>query len=131
MQKIILLTGAILMVSTVANACGGITITGKSGASYCLSKHKMNWFSAYAWCNDQKMSLIDIESVCKNYNSCPEFKFSSSEKAYITDNGGTLGWMWTKTLPSAGNAFQVNFDGSVSSIYGGALAYDKIPALCH
>ena len=60
MKKIIITTCAILMMSVTANACGGITIKGNSGADYCLSKQAMNWYSAYAWCKDQGMELIDL-----------------------------------------------------------------------
>ena len=95
------------MMSVTANACGGIIIKGNSGASYCLSKHTMNWYSAYAWCDAQKMSLIDIETVCKNYNSCPELKLSDSEKTHITDNGGVLERIWTNTSIDPSYAYPV------------------------
>ena len=109
MKKIIITTCAILMISATANACGGITIKGNSGASYCLSKHTMNWYSAYAWCHDQGMRLIDLDSVCKSStSSCSELKLSSEEKTHITDNVGTVGWVWTNTSSSSHYAFYVN-----------------------
>ncbi|MBR4927273.1 MAG: hypothetical protein IKY98_02990 [Alphaproteobacteria bacterium] len=103
MKKFIITTCAILMMSVTANACGGIAIKGKSGADYCLSKHTMNWYSAYAWCNDQKLRLIDMGSVCKSSSSCPELKLSDDEKKHITDNGGTVGWVWTNRSGGAGD----------------------------
>ncbi len=132
MKKILITTCTILMISVTANACGGIVVKGKSGADYCLSKHVMKWYSAYAWCDAQKMTLIDIESVCKNYNSCPELTLSSEQKKHITDNGGRADWVWSKTLASYQNSFLVNFNGSIGSIHGGGLVYGEgYPALCH
>ncbi|MBR4927673.1 MAG: hypothetical protein IKY98_05035, partial [Alphaproteobacteria bacterium] len=110
MKKIIITTCAILMMSVTANACGGIMVKGNSGADYCLSKHTMNWYSAYAWCKDQKMRLIDVDTVCKSTTSCPELNLSNSEKTHLADNGVTSGkFMWTSTAISAGNAYAVDF----------------------
>ena len=118
MKKFLITTCVILMVSTVANACGGITVKGNSGTSYCLSKHKMNWYSAYAWCNDQKMSLIDLETVCKSSTSCPEVVFSGAEKTHIANSGGVLDWIWTNTPNSSQTAFMVNpYAGYVTNNY--------------
>ncbi len=128
MKKFLITTCAILMMSVTANACGGIAIKGKSGADYCLSKHSMNWYSAYAWCNDQKMRLIDMETVCKNYNSCPELKLSSEEKTHIADNGGTVDWVWTNTSSVSGSAFAVLL--SSGGIYNGYYRLESIYALC-
>ena len=108
MRKILISTCAILMVSTVASACGGITIKGNSGTSYCLSKQTMNWYSAYAWCEAQGMELIDLDSVCKNYNSCPELNLSSDQKTHITNNGGRVAWIWINKSISSDRAFNVN-----------------------
>ena len=108
MRKILISTCAILMISATANACGGITIKGNSGASYCLSKHTMNWYSAYAWCHDQGMRLIDMDSVCKSStSSCSELSLSSDQKTHITDNGGTVGWVWTNTSLEASSAYHI------------------------
>ena len=117
------------MVSTVANACGGITVKGNSGTSYCLSKHKMNWYSAYAWCNDQKMSLIDLETVCKSSKSCPELNLSSEEKTHITDNGGSVNRVWTNISHSSYDAFYVDLRSGY--IGAGVYRYDvSYYALC-
>ena len=113
MKKIIITTCVILMMSVTANACGGITVKGNSGASYCLSKHTMNWYSAYTWCKDQKMSLIDIDTVCKSSTSCSELNLSSEEKTHITDNGGTVGEVWTNTSNTSSSAFYVNLSGNI------------------
>ncbi|MBR5129642.1 MAG: hypothetical protein IKV03_00245 [Alphaproteobacteria bacterium] len=97
MKKLILLTLAILMISSIAHAeCKGITFKGKSGASYCLSKHPMNWYSASAWCQAQGMNLVDVTKVCGSLTStCSEFKLSDEEKTKIKSQGGTLYWSWS------------------------------------
>ncbi len=136
MKKIILLTGAILMMSVTANACGGITVKGNSGASYCLSKHMMNWYSAYAWCDGQGMNLIDLNSVCKSYSSCPELNLSSEQKDYLADNGISLEKnMWTNTASSNNLSFCVDFYNHITDArhnynYGG-LRTVNLYALCH
>ena len=105
------------MMSVTANACGGITIKGNSGASYCLSKQTMNWYSAYAWCHDQGMKLIDLAPVCgRNSGTCSELKLSDSEKTHIIDNGGTVSWGWTNTSSSSNYTFYVNLSSGTINI---------------
>ena len=109
MKKIIITTCAILMMSVTANACGGITIKGNSGADYCLSKQAMNWYSAYAWCKDQGMELIDLGSVCKtNKSDCLELMLSSDEQNNIKENGVTVDWVWTNMSSSAPRVYYVH-----------------------
>ncbi len=100
--RLFALVCGILMISSAANACEGITIKGKSGASYCLSKQGMNWYSAYAWCQAQGMELIDAEKVCNTItDTCAELKMSSDEKNKIITNGGIFDYVWTKTSYSS------------------------------
>ena len=132
MQKILFLTCTILITSVTANACGGITIKGNSGASYCLSKHTMNWYSAYAWCHDQGMDMIDLTSVCKNFNRCPELSLSSAEKTHITDSGGTVGYVWVNTSGSSQRAANIELTYGSIGANGGANrnTNDLFYALC-
>ena len=109
MRKLILLICAILMTSTVANACGGITVKGKSGKSYCLSKFTMNWYTAYAWCKDQSMDLIDLDTTCgTNVGTCSELTLSSAEQTNITDKGGKVGNVWTNMSNTSSSACYVH-----------------------
>ena len=115
------------MTSTVANACGGITITGKSGKSYCLSKFTMNWYTAYAWCKDQNMDLIEMDTTCgTNVGTCSELALSSAEQTNITDKGGKVGNVWTST--SASRSYPVNL--SSGNFYNGRRNYTAY-ALCY
>ena len=106
MKKIILLTLAILMISNAALACGGVTFQGNSGKSYCLSKFTMNWYSAYAWCKDQGMNLIELDTTCGvSSGICYELKLSSAEQSNITAAGGKLGSVWMNTSSSSSRAY--------------------------
>ena len=117
----------------MANACGGITIKGNSGTSYCLSKHTMLWFSAYAWCDAQKMNLIDLTSVCgRNFGSCSELNLLPDQKTHITENGGTVGSVWTNTSANNAKALSVNLnDGAIYLINNsGGRSYQYGYSLC-
>ena len=115
MKKLILLTFGILMTSNIALACGGIIVKGTSGTNYCLSKQKMNWYSAAGWCQVQNMKLIDIKEVCGDINNtCSELVLSDTEKNNITASGGTLGWLWTHTSSTAYVPFLVTTAGKIN-----------------
>ena len=122
MKKLFLLTFAILMTSNIALACGGIALKGK----YCLSKHKMNWYSASAWCQAQGMNLVNVKEVCGSLTSaCTALQLSSEEKDMITAAGGKVDAAWTNTSKSDKNTYIIylsspNLDGNwgrLSSAY--------------
>ncbi len=106
MKKVLILTCGILMMSTQTFACGGITVYGNSGASYCLSKHMMNWYSAYAWCEAQGMKLIDIHEVCGSYTSCLDLKLSAEEKNKFPNQ--QVLWVWTNASRSSSSPYIIN-----------------------
>lgn len=114
MKKILLLTFTILMTSNIAWACGGIALKGK----YCLSKHRMNWYSASAWCQAQGMNLVDVKEVCGSLTStCTALQLSSEEKDMITAAGGKVDSVWTNTSKSDKNIYvmylgSANLDGA-------------------
>ncbi|MBR5130387.1 MAG: hypothetical protein IKV03_04100 [Alphaproteobacteria bacterium] len=115
MKKILILTCGILMVSFVANACEGVVVKGNSGASYCLSKHQMNWYSAYAWCKDQGKDLVELKNVCGvavQGSSCPEFKLSDAEKSNIEAAGAKAQSAWTQTSSSPSAVYYIYLGNS-------------------
>ena len=128
-MKKILLTIAILMISNAVLACGGITIHGNSGKSYCLSKFKMNWYTAYAWCKDQGMNLIELDTVCGvSSGTCSELKLSSDEQSKITSAGGTIGDVWMNTSNNSSYVFNVTLSsGNLNRIYPRT---SNLPAVC-
>ena len=114
MKKILMLVCGILMMSTVVYAdCKGITVKGK----YCLSKHQMNWFSAYAWCKDQGLSLIDAKEICGAIGgTCSEMILSADEKSSIKNQGGNVDEaVWTNTSIDANAAYGLYFYGGWAS----------------
>ena len=50
--------------SSWAECDGGYPIQGKNGTKYCLSAIGMNWWSAFAWCESQKMKLGNLTDLC-------------------------------------------------------------------
>ena len=109
MKKILLLSSVILLSSVMAQAaCNGIPI--KSG-KYCMSKHVMNWYSAYAWCHAQGMQMVDVKSDCVSLSSCPALKLTQEEQNVVTSNGGTIsndvGQGWTSTSSSEMRSYTV------------------------
>ena len=132
MKKVIFTICCILMHSLGVNACGGIVVQGNSGADYCLSEYKMNWYSAYAWCEAQRMKLIDMNSVCKSYNSCAEFKFSADKENNIPSGDNSYIWAWTSTSSSSAKAYRVSLksqSGGIAAMDYSSFQYDR--ALCH
>ena len=115
MKKILLLTCSVLFTSTIAYACGGITIKSK----YCLSKHTMNWYAAYAWCHDQGMDMIDLNSACGSRSKCSALQLSESEQNGVGVNGtytDLVNWVWTKDSRSASAPWSVQLvTGAISS----------------
>ena len=117
------------MISNAALACGGITIHGNSGKSYCLSKFSMNWYTAYAWCKDQGMNLIEVDTVCGvSSGTCSELKLSSDEQSKITSAGGAVGNVWTNTSSTYSNALKVKLTGG--TIEGSYPRTFNCDALC-
>ncbi|MBR4926892.1 MAG: hypothetical protein IKY98_01050 [Alphaproteobacteria bacterium] len=107
MKKIILICG-VLMMSTAANACGGFVIKGDSGASYCMSKQYMNWYSSYAWCRDQGMKLVDVMGICKRYpGRCVELSYL---KPQVVENGGGTTYVWADMALSNTNSCFIDID---------------------
>ncbi len=120
MKKLAIVCLFLMTTSTVtANACSGITIKGNSGKFYCMSKQKMNWYSAYSWCQNQGMKLIDIGDTCGSItSSCSELALSEEEQAHIIDNGGTVGSVWTGVFQNNYAVYCVNLDtGGRGSYY--------------
>lgn len=93
----------------------------------------MLWFSAYAWCDAQKMNLIDLASVCgRNFGICSELNLSPDQKTHITENGGTVGSVWTNTSANNVKALSVNLnDGAIYLINNsGGRSYQYGYSLC-
>lgn len=91
MNKILMITGGILLFSSVAlaeeattetcaNGAGFILKGAVTGHAYCLSNNIMNWWNAVAWCDGLKMELASrADCACSDTTGncadgrCPEF----------------------------------------------------------
>ena len=50
---------------------GGSNITAKNGTKFCKSDQRMNWWSAFAWCDSQNLKLADLATMCPNTSQTP------------------------------------------------------------
>lgn len=58
--------------------CWGDEVPGNNEHIYCVSKQKMNWYSAFAWCHAQGRHLVTMNELCdygdkiwgKNHTTC-------------------------------------------------------------
>ena len=110
MKKSLTLAFLILMISHMAQACGGIVIRDK----YCLSKGTMNWYSAYLWCQNQGKQMLAVEEECamSSTGHCYKWGLSADEKEYVKSNGGTLAYAWLGTDYSTWQSYQIDISGS-------------------
>ena len=131
MKKILLLSCIILLSSVMAQAaCNGIPI--KSG-KYCMSKHMMNWYSAYAWCHAQGMQMVDVKSDCVSLSSCPALKLTQEDYTAMKDagynsNNSTTG-AWTNTSETAAVAYFINMDQGIIYNYFSRNSANRV-AVC-
>ena len=113
MKRILCVTCGILMLAssavaeeTCANGKGKL-VQDHDGNNYCVSQVKMNWFSAFSWCETVGGKLPTLEDCnCKDCGvtptSCPNLRnvmvkaevygfwlsnVASSEKVYVATDG--------------------------------------------
>ena len=94
---------------TLAETCEGGTLqTGENGHVYCQSNSKMNWWSAYTWCEAQGRHLATMYEVCPTWDGakghgkiCNLNSFSNGEGEYN----------WSST------AFESNYAFSFTKTY--------------
>lgn len=113
-----MLTCAVLMTSTVANACDGISI---HSGKYCISKHRMNWYSAYDWCKSQGKTMPTLESLCGSKSSCAAATLTETDQNNITQSGGLVDEAaWVNTSVSTKYAYHVYLaKGSIAPSHHG------------
>ena len=85
--------------------------------TFCLSKEKMNWWTAQTWCKSIGGSLASAESVCPStdlrsvdypsINACPNM-------VYVAKFYG-VGDAWTNAVSGSQQAFTVATNSSINS----------------
>ena len=142
MKKIFLLSGALLITSSIvmaddtietcANGMGTVIVGTVSGYKYCRANKGMNWWNAYAWCDAIGKKLFTLEdcqcsdtiSNCAGLGSvnardhlCPELM-----------NAGNEWYVWTGTVIGKNDAYLI----TPSSGKIGSAGYTNLshPPLC-
>ena len=94
----------LLSVSSAYAACeGGIEVTNTVGTTFCKSNVTMNWWSAFAWCRANGMSLATMYEMCPSWNgigdaaSCPELRLAPPNSPSV----------WSATTDGSTYAFAV------------------------
>ena len=100
----------LLMISNMAEAAScaggaGITVTGVDGVTYCESRIRMNWWSAFAWCEGANMTLVSLDDCIVADGSgttpCPNFDHTGS------------GSVWTSSVPNSTEAYRIELSTGI------------------
>ena len=107
MYKFLIAIGVIFCTGqTLAQTCigGEILTTLDKTKSFCVSTNKMNWWSAYQWCQEQGRKLVDIKTLCAAENSKTGWDvMGNCDNFYSYSYPNTEVWTST-TSPTAGFA---------------------------
>ena len=92
MKKLLLiLTLSIILPSVAFAKCdGGSEKIGKNGHSYCISKKKMNWWSAVTWCEANGRSLTTMQQACnaQSLSTCSNLAIGTNAGAWTAKISG-------------------------------------------
>ncbi len=132
MKKILMATIAALMMSAPVNAettCQGGELVTVDDDTFCVSKVKLNWWSAQLWCQSLGLSLASIYDLCPDWDGRDGFDVSSSTpscKRRIPVSGGAD--MWSSTAYRTSYACRASSGDSASCT--GFRYDDKKHAAC-
>jgi hypothetical protein len=115
----------IILCALPSFACnGGKLMTGYNGVTFCASNMRMNWWSAYQWCESQGYTLAHPDRACIYTQNGVTNHWQDTLK-----NGGggcqNFGSYWKDFYSELGGTW-LNFpqDNKMLAItYGGAVAY--------
>ena len=113
---------------TTYGACAGgtgVIVKGLKADRYCLSNIRMNWFSAFSWCEAAGGHLANLNEAC-DYNGDPGGDNYCPNP--ILTGGPHEGYAWLSTSSGDG-AFYLHADpGWTTALRQGKLAV--LHALC-
>lgn len=80
MNKFLFLTTCVLGISchgfaqetsteTCANGAGEVITGYITGTKYCISKTRIDWWNAHAWCDGLGMKLFDLNTDCQQFGT--------------------------------------------------------------
>jgi len=104
---------------------GGTPITANDGTTFCKSNQKMNWWSAFTWCESQGRKLADFATMCPGVSQTPAN--TAGDCPNLQGKGDV--WVWSSLAYDEKYALGVNLSSGAIS-YGSRVA-DYYPyALC-
>ena len=91
----------------LAETCEGGTLqTGENGHVYCQSNSKMNWWSAYTWCEAQGRHLATMYEACPTWDGAIGHGKMCNLNSFSNDE-----YNWSST------AFESNYAFSFTKTY--------------
>ena len=99
-----------LLAATVPCANGtGELVQGHDGATYyCRSNVRMNWWSAFAWCDSIGATLFDVNTECpktSGTNPCPQIDHLGGDNDWtvnsIDNDTAVTAWGWAGNTTSS------------------------------
>ena len=98
---------------TCANEAGTIII-GNSGYKYCKSNERMNWWNAWAWCDELRKKLFSLDDCgCDGTVNCSGVCYE------LNGVGSNDVRIWTQTADGTKNASHVILSwGAINHTYG-------------
>jgi len=77
-----------LTTSAMAATCkGGAIITANNGTTFCKSDNKMNWWSAFTWCESQGRTLAELSKMCPGVSQAAANEEGDCPNLQGTDDG--------------------------------------------
>ena len=67
LKKLFLVTTCFISLTVAADPCAdgaGTVVVGKDNTQLCVSKIRMNWWSAFSWCRAAGYKLATVEEAC-------------------------------------------------------------------
>lgn len=102
MKKIILMS-CILVFAMTGNSLAACDNGTMIDSNICRSSNRMNWWSAYTWCEAQGLKLASVYDVCPSWDGSFGDSGNRCGKTYSTDDNQG----WTSTAYSSDRAFAI------------------------
>ncbi|MGN1091636.1 MAG: hypothetical protein ACI4RJ_04015 [Alphaproteobacteria bacterium] len=98
------------------------------GHEYCISKSKMNWWSAFTWCQRQGRHLASLKEVCEGWHGAT----GNTACGNLVKSGVTDKQCWTANPSGSTYAYFVNAGtGNINTHPNDPRNADHDYALCY
>ena len=87
--------------------CWGTESKTLDGVTYCWLFQRMNWYSAFAWCDAQGKHLVSLNELCDSGNTVHGLNTTICQHIYaMQPNMNTTAIpAWTTSVDNEGNAY--------------------------